>query len=256
MKRVLILLLLALPFITLAQHELFKKDTFVSDSGKLPYRVMFPENFDESKQYPLVLVLHGAGERGDNNESQLTHGSKLFEEASNRAEFPAIVVFPQCPKESYWSNVKKDRSVKPIKLKFYNGGEPTEAMQLLTELIADLEKRSYIDANKMYVGGLSMGGMGTFELLYRKPNTFAAAFAICGGGNPKLAKQYAHVPMWIFHGAHDDVVAPQNSIVMVDALVVAGAFPQFYLYQKDNHNSWDSAFSEPNLLPWIFSQSK
>ena len=102
-----------------------------------------------------------------------------------------------------------------------------------------------------------MGGMGTFEILYRKPETFAAAFAICGGGNAETVSKYAsNTPLWVFHGAKDDLVDPQLSIAMVSADLKAGGKPNFNLYADANHNSWDSAFAEPQLLPWLFSKSK
>ena len=102
-----------------------------------------------------------------------------------------------------------------------------------------------------------MGGMGTFEILYRKPELFAGAFAICGAGNPDAAEVYAKtVPMWLFHGANDDLINPQASVDMVTAILKFGGKPNFSLFAKDNHNSWDSAFAEPKLIPWLFSNSK
>ncbi|HMC01708.1 MAG TPA: hypothetical protein VKN14_11800, partial [Flavobacteriaceae bacterium] len=98
---------------------------------------------------------------------------------------------------------------------------------------------------------------GTFEILYRKPDMFTAAFAICGAGNPETVKTYANkTELWVFHGAKDDVTNPQFSIDMVSAYLKAGGNPNFTLYADDNHNSWDSAFAEPELLPWLFSKSK
>ena len=105
--------------------------------------------------------------------------------------------------------------------------------------------------------GLSMGGMGTFELLSRKPNTFAAAVPICGGGDPESVSMYAQtIPLWVFHGAQDNVVNPLQSMEMVSALLNSGAHPRFTLYDFANHNSWDPAFAEPDLLPWLFSNRK
>ena len=117
--------------------------------------------------------------------------------------------------------------------------------------------KPFINKQKVYVGGLSMGGMGTFEIVYRKPNLFAAAFSICGAGNPKATKEYAKTThFWVFHGANDNVVNPRLSVKMVDGILENGGKPNFTLYGKDNHNSWDSAFAEPELLPWLFSKSK
>jgi predicted peptidase len=129
----------------------------------------------------------------------------------------------------------------------------TLVMQLMDEMLA----KSYVNTEQVYVGGLSMGGMGTFEILYRKPDVFAAAFAICGAGNPESTDAYAKkVPMWIFHGENDDVVNPQSSVYMVGGILKYGGKPNFSLFAKDNHNSWDYAFAEPELLPWLFSNIK
>ena len=244
--------------IIVAQHqELYSNEVFVSNTDTLQYRMLLPKDFTKDKQYPLVLFLHGSGERGNDNKAQLVHGSKLFADESNRENFPAILIFPQCPKNDYWANAPVDRSTKPISLKFPLDVEPTKALNLVMELMDDLTSKSFVNTSKVYVGGLSMGGMGTFEILYRKPNMFAAAFAICGGGNPKSVKAYAKTTaLWVFHGAIDDVVDPQLSIEMVSAYLKAGGKPNFNLYADDNHNSWDSAFAEPDLLSWLFSKSK
>ena len=228
---------------------------YVVESDTLNYRMLLPNNFDASKQYPLVLFLHGAGERGSDNEKQLVHGSNLFVE--NRASFPAIVIFPQCPQNDYWANATIDRTTKPISLNFPLDMEPTKSLQMVMDLMDTLLSKPYVNKSQVYVGGLSMGGMGTFEMLYRKPELFAAAFTICGAGNPEATKKYAQTtPMWIFHGANDDVVNPQASIDMVSGILKYGGKPNFILYAKDNHNSWDSAFAEPELLTWLFSNSK
>ncbi|WP_053978190.1 carboxylesterase family protein [Mangrovimonas xylaniphaga] len=241
----------------IAQQEFYQKQLFIHGNDTLKYRIMYPKDFSESKQYPLLLFLHGAGERGSDNTSQLVHGSALFANEKNREDFPAIVIFPQCPKESYWANADVDRSSYPISLKFPKDAAPTPAMDMVLKLMDAFTVKSFVKKEQVYVGGLSMGGMGTFEILSRRPDMFAGAIAICGGGNTELAENYAtKVPMWIFHGANDDVVRPQLSIDMVSAILKYGGKPNFNLYAKDNHNSWDSTFAEPGLLPWLFSQSK
>lgn len=235
----------------------FEKGEYHSVNGKLKYRILFPDQFDENKKYPLLFFLHGSGERGSDNEKQLIHGSKLFLDSINRSAYPAIVVFPQCDVEDYWSNVEKARVGSKTQFNFKNGGDPTFAMTALIGLIDSLSAQAMVDKDRMYVGGLSMGGMGTFELLYRRPDTFAAAFPICGGGHPSTATDFSpKVKLWVFHGAKDDVVYPHHSTNMVIALMREGINPLYTLYKDANHNSWDSAFSESNLLNWIFSQSK
>ena len=129
-------------------------------------------------------------------------------------------------------------------------------MSLLLQLTDSYVKKSFADQNRIYVGGLSMGGMGTFEILRRRTKTFAAAFAICGGDNPANAKKYKNIPLWIFHGGLDDVVNPQLSYQVYRELKRLGNAPQFTIYPKANHNSWDATFAEPQLFPWLFSNHK
>ena len=241
----------------LGAQELYDSDVLIQGKDTLKYRIMYPKVFSKDKQYPLVLFFHGAGERGNDNQRQLTHGSALFASQENRESFPAIVIFPQCVPESYWSNAKVDRTSYPISLEYPLNEPPTKSLQLVLDLMDDITTKPYVNANQVYVGGLSMGGMGTFEILSRRPDMFAAAIAICGGGNPELAQNYAtKTAMWVFHGANDNVVAPQLSLEMVNAILNYGGKPNFTLYAKDNHNSWDSAFAEPELLSWLFSNSK
>jgi len=242
----------------LAQRQkMYKYEHFIYQDDTLNYRMLLPKHFDSTKHYPLILFLHGAGERGNDNEKQLVHGSSLFTERKNRRKFPAIVIFPQCPQNDYWANVTVDRSKHPYGFEFHSDEKPTKSLNLVMHLIDDMITKPFVDNNRVYVGGLSMGGMGTFEILYRKPEIFAAAFAICGAGTPNTAEKYAtNTPLWVFHGAKDDLVDPQFSLSMVSAYLKAGGKPNFNLYADDNHNSWDDALAEPKLLPWLFSKSK
>lgn len=237
--------------------EAYERRMYITGSDTLPYRILYPKNFNPQQKYPLVLVLHGAGERGNNNESQLIYGAKRFLDEQER--YPAIVVFPQCPKDSYWSNVNivTDANGKRT-FNFQAGGEPTVAMSSLMGLLKQLRKSGYVDKDRVYLGGLSMGGMGTFELLRRKPRTFAAAFPICGGGAPETARKYARKveSIWIFHGEEDAVVPVAHSRAMAHAIEEAGGNVKLTVYPNVNHNSWDYAFKEPELLQWLFSQER
>lgn len=238
--------------------SLYEKHWFVNGTDTLPYRLLLPKNYDANKRYPLLIFLHGSGERGRDNEAQLVHGWRLFLQDSLRDAYPAVVVFPQCPQESYWSNVnvRYDTTTKTREFVFAKDGEPTAAMRSLLRLIDDLQDRYRLDKKRYYVGGLSMGGMGTFELVRRKPKLFAAAFPICGGADPQTVRKLTKPSWWVFHGAKDDVVPPGASQVMVDALKAAGANVRFTLYPMANHNSWDPAFAEKDLMPWLFSKHK
>lgn len=256
-----VIFLLALCFcgtVVLAQDKSqYEKHWFVKDGDTLPYRLLLPENYDAKKKYPLVLFLHGAGERGSDNEKQLVHGASVFLRDSVRKNYPAIVVFPQCGADSYWSNVQfRFDSAGKRTFVYPSGAAPTKAMSLLIELIDELGDEFRLDKKQMYVGGLSMGGMGTFELVSRKPKKFAAAFPICGGGNDSLAGKMTKPAWWIFHGMKDNVVPPSLSEEMAAAIKAKGGRVKLTLYPNANHNSWDPAFAEPELLKWLFGQRK
>lgn len=204
--------------------SLYQKRWMVQNGDTLPYRVLLPMNFDSSKIYPVIFFLHGAGERGRDNEKQLIHGSKLFAKEEIRKQFPAIVIMPQCPADDYWANVLRihDEAGKRL-FYFLEDGEPGRYMVLLQELVHHVLSAWPVKRDQVYVGGLSMGGMGTFELVRRMPGIFAAAFPICGGANPATAKRMKDVNWWIFHGAKDNVVPPLHSENMVSALKNARA---------------------------------
>lgn len=241
-----------------ADYEAYEKKEFIKGKDTLRYRILWPLGFSKEKEYPVVLFLHGRGESGADNETQLVHGSKLFLEEENRENHPAIVIFPQCPKDDYWAKIKRNNDKKgKERFTFVKGGKPNPALGLVIQLMEKTVAEPYTKDNQLYVGGLSMGGMGTFEILSRKPGMFAAAFAICGGGHPETATLYAKkTAVWVFHGAKDDVVAPYFSKQMVKALLEADGDVQLSIYENANHNSWDPAFAEPRLLPWLFSHKK
>ncbi len=234
----------------------YAKMKFVEGSGVLPYRLLLPKDFDATRKYPLILVLHGSGERGNDNEKQLTHGGSLFLKEEVRENYPAIVVFPQCAAKSSWAKVEVQGDFGSREFTFFEDATPTIDMLLLEGLIAQLQQQYRIDKNRMFVGGLSMGGVGTFEIVRRNPRMFAAAFPICGGANPKIAGKLKKTDWWVFHGGADDVVPPKYSTQMVEALRQKRANVKYSLYPAVKHNSWENAFAEPELLNWMFSKRK
>ncbi len=220
----------------------------------LRYRLLYPDRYDPAMKYPILFVLHGSGERGADNIAQLKHGADLFLRDSVRRKYPAIVIFPQCPTDASWSNVDiKTSEFGKRDFFFKEGGKPTKTMNLLIKLVKTWLGDESVDKERVYIGGLSMGAMGTYEMLRRKPKIFAAAFAICGADNLNNVKKYRNVPLWIFHGEKDVVVFPENSIRIVERLKELGANPRFNLYPYAGHNSWDKAFAERDLLAWLFS---
>jgi predicted peptidase len=237
----------------------YEKWWFVQGGDTMPYRVLLPVDYDPARPYPVIFFLHGRGESGNDNQKQLAHGASLFLRYSIRDRFPAIVVFPQCAANSYWSNVEtiiEGKQNGKREFDFVAGGEPTGSMKLLLSLVDNVIRRYPVNKEQVYVMGLSMGGMGTFELVRRKPKLFAAAVAICGGADPSAAKQLKHTNWWIFHGLKDDIVDPEFSKKMAEAIKDKGGKVKLTLYPNANHNSWDPAFREPDLLQWLFSQKK
>ena len=232
----------------------YDKGSFADKKDTLSYRILFPDDFNPKARYPVLFFLHGRGERGNDNQKQLTNGGSLFLKPEVRSKFPAIVIFPQCPENDYWANVDiTTDSAGKRTFTFQKGGKATKAMSALIGMIDNILEKPYINHEQVYIGGLSMGGMGTYEVLRRKPKTFAAAIAICGGDNIANVNKYRNVPLWIFHGGKDDTVNPAFSIAIANQLKIIGKEVKFSYYPDANHNSWDSAFAEPELLNWLFS---
>lgn len=239
---------------TFVANGQFEKNSFMAADGKaLPYQIMFPKDYKPGKKYPLLVVLHGAGERGDDNEAQMKYGKNVFLDSLNRINYPAIVIFPQCPKDSYWSSVKIDRSTVPTSFVFDYSAPINWPLQAVVELVSSMKH----DKKRTYIMGLSMGGMGTMEAISRNPKMFAAAVPICGGADLSYVAKYAKkVPLWVHHGDVDIVVPVRHSRELVQAVKDQGVEVRYTEYPKVNHNSWDNAFKQPDLLSWIFSHRK
>ncbi len=231
--------------------EIFEQRTYTaSDGRKLLYRMMSPAQVDPNAKYPLVLFLHGAGERGDDNTVQLVHGMADFAKDENRQKYPCFVIAPQCPKDKKWTDVDWSLTAHTIP------ETPSETMRLVIELLDTLPKEFPIDLDRVYVTGLSMGGYGTWDLIARFPTRFAAAVPVCGGADETTAPKLAKLPIWAFHGVHDTAVIPQRSRRMIAALQAAGGKPGYTEYPDVAHNSWVRAYSDPHMLAWLFAQKR
>jgi len=213
--------------------DLMRPETYEN----LPYRIYVPDNYDPVRQFPLVLYLHGLGECGSDNRLQTSKNSVMqtLLEPENRAAYPCIVLAPQCPAGSWWSGLTP----------------------LLMGLLEHTRAAHSIDPARVYITGLSMGGFGAWAMLAAYPAYFAAAVPICGGGDPDSAPLFRDVPIWAFHGAKDTTVYPSGSRDMVRALRDAGARDVRYTeYPDAEHNSWEKAYREAELFPWMFAQAK
>lgn len=233
----------------------YQKCIYKKGTSKLNYQIMYPRNFDKNNKYPVVLFLHGAGERGTDNEKQMAHGSKLFRDSIDK--YPAIVIFPQCETDDYWANADRPTGSKSGGMfDFHTDVEPRPSLALTLDLIDKILAEKYADTDRFYITGLSMGGMGTFETAWRIPEKIAAAVPICGGGPIEKAAEMKDIPFWIFHGEKDNIVHSDLSIVMQKAIEQQGGNAKITLYPTAGHNSWDNAFAEPEFLSWMFSQRK
>ena len=230
-------------------------EKFSSIEGTLNYRILYPNNFDSSNKYPLHIFLHGIGERGSDNELQLTYVDKVFLNQKNYENYPAIVVFPQSPLNDNWSSRILTGNIKSQV--FPENEKPTNSLKLVMKLMDSLVNETYVNNNKVYLSGLSNGAMGSFELLKHRPNMFASAVLICGGGNPLWAKEFAKsTPVWIAHGSKDKVVHPDFSLKMTEAIIREGGSPKLTLYENVYHDSWNNVFDDPGFLKWIYSHSR
>jgi predicted peptidase len=256
----LLTLLISVHFLQAQDFGAYKRELFIRRGDTLRYRILYPEKYTKEKAYPLVVFLHGAGERGNDNEHQLDHGGNLFLRDSLRKQFPAIVVFPQCPPDSFWNRftIRMDTAKAAVWNRSLNTSALTTPERLVKLLMDSLAENGIADKKRIYLGGLSLGGFGTYDLVIHFPGYFAAAFPICGQANTKLfTERAAKVPVWIFHGALDNVIDPQPDRNLIKALQGIGAKNARYTeYPMANHNSWDNAFAEPDLLPWLFSFKK
>lgn len=224
--------------------------------GTIPYRLHRAGNASPDEPRPLVVFLHGAGERGDDNQSQLRHfPDRWILESHLGRRHPAHVLAAQCPRESSWSTVKKDAAdgwtldtTAPI----------SPELQAVMQKVLELSKDPSVDATRLYLTGLSMGGFGSWELLKHHPETFAAAVPICGGGDPDAAGVIAEggTPIWNVHGDADRVIVVERSRDMVEAIRGRGGRLGHTELPGVGHNSWGWAYGPGGVIDWMFAQRR
>ncbi|MFO0877962.1 MAG: PHB depolymerase family esterase [Gemmataceae bacterium] len=250
-----IAILLLFPLSLMAQKKpdfesLLARNTFTSGKTTLFYRFLKPEKIEEKTKYPLVIFLHGAGERGDDNTKQLVHGVGDFAKSTTRKKHPCFLIAPQCPEGRRW--VEVDWSAPTHNMP----KAASEPATLLLALIDQVCKEYPIDKNRIYLTGLSMGGYGTWDLLCRKPTLFAAGIPVCGGGDEKHAKKLVGIPIWAFHGDKDLAVKVERSRNMIEAIKKAGGEPKYTEYPGVGHDSWTRTYKNPEVLDWLFAQTR
>jgi len=231
----------------------FEAHTFTGSDGQLmPYRLFRPAKLDPARRYPLVLYLHGAGGLGADNKKQYTggnlFGSHVWALEENQAKHPAFILAPQT--DQGWGYRGALRSGEPEPEAMAPGAKL--AFELLEKILAELP----IDRMRIYVTGQSMGGAGSWYMAMQRPDRFAAAVPVCGGGNTAKAGALRSLPIWNFHGAADTTVPVKFSRAMIDAVRAAGGKPLHTEYEGVGHNSWEWAYTEPALPGWLFAQHK
>jgi len=202
---------------------------------QLEYLLFLPNSYDHSpdKKWPMIIFLHGAGERGNNLELLKKHGiPKIVEKNPN---FQFITASPQCPKDSWW----------------------TGELRLLNELVDEITNKYEVDTSRIYLTGLSMGGFGTWSLASMNPKRYAAIAPICGGGEPRqVAQALKNMPIWVFHGAKDTVIPADRSEEIVKELKPINGNVKFTLYPDADHDSWTRTYNNPELYEWFLKHSK
>ena len=225
----------------------------VTDAGEaVEFRAQLlpPPAVEPGRLHPLVLFLHGAGERGRDNEKQLKYLPSWMAEPSLRERHPCFLLAPQCREDERWVDVSwVDKKSEPQ-------GPPTTDMLAAIAVLNDVMSREPVDPTRIYLTGLSMGGYGTWDLAARQPERFAAIMPICGGGDEATAPRLAKLPVWCFHGDADKAVPVERSRSMIAALEAAGGNPKYSELQGVGHDSWTPAYRDPAVLDWLFGQAK
>lgn len=254
MRKILLLVTVILAGVASASAQSsYEYRKFTSSEGlTLNYRELTPMKTEAKKKYPLVIFLHGSGERGEDNEKQLLHGGQMFLSPVNREKYPAYVLFPQCPKDSFWAFGKRPATFDPIPLI----EEVPQITKTLEELILSYIKSPNVDPSRVYIIGISMGGMGTFDLVSRFPELFAAAIPICGAAALERLPAAKHVKFRIFHGDADPVVPVECSREAYRMLKESGAEVEYQEFAGCKHVSWNTAFNQPDFMEWLFKQKK
>jgi predicted peptidase len=218
--------------------------------GTYSYRLMQPAKRSPGEKFPLIVYLHGIGERGSDNLAQLRFLPTWMAAADNREKYPCYLLAPQCRDSSYWVETPRAHD------RHAPRAAPGPMMQAVIAAIDDALANFSIDPTRMYLTGLSMGGFGSWDLGTREAERWAAVVPICGGGDELYADRLANVPVWAWHGDADDVVPVSRSRVMIEAIRAAGGSPRYTELAGVGHDSWTPAYHSRELLDWTFSQRK
>ena len=236
-------------------HE-FMKSAFAKKTAPrdfpLPYRMLLPRNYSPAEKYPVLLLLHGLGECGKDNEAQFRNGfPQLFRDPDSLA-YKAIVIAPQCDRDCLWVDPDLDHiPCGPYKL---SGQNESRSLIAVNAILDEIMAKYSCDEDRVYVAGISLGAYGTWDLLLRHTDRFAAAMPVCGAGDFENAHLAAAIPVRVYHGDCDTSVKVEGSRLMVEALLRAGNKNVYYKeYEGRDHDIWNDAYADSEALKWLFS---
>ena len=241
---------------TLRAQQAFQPLDLTAVHIDLPIQYLPPLSEQNDSLFPAVLFLHGSGERGTDNQKQLTHGGDFFLSEENRTTYPCHVFFPQCPDTIKWVNYPY------FNPQYDLSSAPSYVMDQLVQLVNWISLQKNVDPTRIYIMGLSMGGFATWELAFRQSDKIAAVVPICGGGDPRHAGVFMTIPSRMYHGEKDLIISVQQSLIVQNAILQQQAETgntashELILLPDYDHNSWDAAFADKQLLPWLFDQRK
>ncbi|MCA8948501.1 MAG: dienelactone hydrolase family protein, partial [Planctomycetes bacterium] len=221
------------------------------DGRSYPYRLLEPLPELAHAPRPLVVFLHGAGERGDDNERQLTWLPAVLGRRELRERLPCYLLAVQCPQDERWVETPWGEAVsEPL------APAPSPALRAVMVAMDRIVATRRVDRGRVYVTGLSMGGYGTWDLAARLPDRFAAALPVCGGGDERSAGRLAGLPISVWHGGADKVVPVARSRVMVATLRALGVPVDYRELDGVGHDAWKRAYGDDGALPWLFAQDQ
>jgi predicted peptidase len=232
MNKLILIIILSLGIIAPSMGESPQKKMKTTVQTEINYLMFLPKDYTKSgKPSPMIVFLHGSGERGDDLEKVKKWGPPAIVEKN--PDFPFILLSPQCPQGQWWNTY------------------------LLKSMIDDVLANYNVDKGRVYLTGLSMGGYGTWDLAMAYPDYFAAISPICGGGNPGTAKRIKDIPVWVFHGKKDEAVPEEQSALMVDALKKVGANVEYTVLPEGGHvDAWVYAYEKAGLFDWFLKYQK
>jgi predicted peptidase len=238
----------------------FVARVYKNESGQtMPYRLFIPDGYDKRKQYPILLWLHGSGGIGSDNLRQITGdqipGTRVWTKPESQAKHPAFVLVPQSPQPwdatgfyygNHWMVLAASE----------HGNELSRELVQVVGILESLKIEFNLDSKRLYISGQSFGGYGTWNFITKKPDLFAAAIILCGGGNPDLAARAKSIPIWAFQGDADNSQIIASNRAMIAGVEKAGGTPHYTEYAGMGHNIWGRVFTEPGLVDWLFAQHK